>query len=88
MDVLYPVLWLCPHLSTYSSVCRQLSCFQYFAGKNKATENNLVQIYFQIDIIFISLKQFNPSIAKVFCDEENFGVTYLFFFPFGSIFSI
>ena len=63
MDVLYPVLWLCPHLSTYSSVCRQLGCFQYFAGKNNATENNLVQIYFQIDIIFISLKQFNPSIA-------------------------
>lgn len=37
--------------------------FPVFCGENNATENNFVQIYFQIDIIFISLKQFNPSIA-------------------------
>lgn len=50
---------------------------QCFAGINNAAKTNLVQMYFQINIIFILSKQLNSNFLQVVFDGENFRVIYV-----------
>lgn len=90
MAVLYHVVWLY-HNYPLTRLCMGIEVApSYFAGTNIDAKNNLVQMYFQINIIFISLKQLNSCFHQVVFDGENFRVMYVLtcFSSFESIFSV